>query len=402
MAQPTTPHKDLFGDDLHPARIDLLDLPTNSKPTTVPNYPGQVYFDRVNRRVYVARNVTSPDDWLPASVSVTKEDTGTISWSTETGNTDHVQLRANVKLQAILIPHGQITDWDAAISAHPDVQSANMSKHDAVTIGIQNGLVLTGQALSLEQGIRESDSPKFANVRAPITMPSGDIITADTTLSTVNTILRVSTVTGPVTITLPQLSTSPLFVLKDVGGALDVHPLTLVSADAIDGNASPIVLNVPHQAIAFGCVNSAWVVFWNLNPAITDQLITTSTIVPRASDAELIIGTTGKFIHFLGPTIEPVADFAPSTDNEIFTMTNSHQNLFVNTELHPSQVILPPATEGRVVNIKDDSGNSYTNNITLLPMLPTESIEGASQFVINSRFASWRFIFSSTRGWRAQ
>lgn len=59
--------------------------------------------------------------------------------------------------------------------------------------------------------------------------------------------------------------------------------------------------------------------------------------------------------------------------------------VLVNSSGGTISVTLPTPTNGRILTVKDSTGNAYTNNIIILPHV-SETIDGSSSFIIT---ANW-------------
>ena len=166
---PSVLHNTLNGVDLHPSKIEIV----TGTPAGTPQYIGQSYWDQVGKKLYVAVGTVSAADWSttsPSALSITNSPTITLSL---TGPINAQSLRADVILSQILIPSSQVTDFQAAVSANPDVQSAIANTHAPVTLWTAGaftptttirGLELnaTTQVMRLSQDLGTSGNPTFA------------------------------------------------------------------------------------------------------------------------------------------------------------------------------------------------------------------------------------------------
>jgi len=74
----------------------------------------------------------------------------------------------------------------------------------------------------------------------------------------------------------------------------------------------------------------------------------------------------------------------------------AHDNvILVNTSGGAISITLPSPTNGRVLKVKDSTGNAGTNNITILPFA-SELIDGASSKVINFNYGSCNLVSDGT------
>ena len=74
----------------------------------------------------------------------------------------------------------------------------------------------------------------------------------------------------------------------------------------------------------------------------------------------------------------------------------AHDNvILVNTSGGPVTITLPTPTNGRVLKVKDSTGNAGTNNITIVPFA-SELIDGASSKVINLNYGSVNLVSDGT------
>ena len=74
----------------------------------------------------------------------------------------------------------------------------------------------------------------------------------------------------------------------------------------------------------------------------------------------------------------------------------AHDNvILVNTSGGPVTITLPTPTNGRVLKVKDSTGNAGTNNITIVPFA-SELIDGASSKVINFNYGSVNLVSDGT------
>ena len=74
----------------------------------------------------------------------------------------------------------------------------------------------------------------------------------------------------------------------------------------------------------------------------------------------------------------------------------AHDNvILVNTSGGPVTITLPTPTNGRVLKVKDSTGNAGTNNITINPHA-SETIDGAASKVINFNYGSVNLVSDGT------
>jgi len=188
-------HKDLVGDDIHELRVTLSSQP----PNTIPKFVGQGIYDIINKKFYVAQGTSLITDWVttPIPPFLIFADTRTIKWNLNQIG-DEVTYEAEVDEAELILTASNVTDFDAAVLAMPEIISLLADQHTRLILrtGSEsgawspqtlNGLELdsNSQKIKLSQNLSITGNPTFDEVTLTIksktpllTLTAGGVPTA--------------------------------------------------------------------------------------------------------------------------------------------------------------------------------------------------------------------------------
>lgn len=192
----------------------------------------------------------------------------------------------------------------------------------------------------------------------------------------------------------------------DAFNSISTHTHTGLAGDAAQINAANLLLTQDFSLGGYNTINARSYIMQNL---VSDPAGANDVCSLYSKNGNLYfnnqLGTHVQVTN--GNTINAVSTVASAwsylTVITNFTLQNSdgYTYLAVNTSGARS-VFLPAASTvptGRFVIIKDATGNSETNAITLVPNGADTIDTSASSYVVKKKFGSWMLVSNGTNGW---
>jgi hypothetical protein len=261
--------------------------------------------------------------------------------------------------------------------------------------------------LSLPQSIATTSNVTFGNITANnVTDNANRVVTSVT--PTAGTAINISslTSTGPSTaFTINNLGVTSLTgsTYLNVSQSTGSVTLTNLGVQTITGTANQVTasastgavtLSLPQSIgttsnVQFGTIGGTTVTA-TAGASITGGTVTIGPGTAGTMNNVAIGGTTATTAKVTGLTV----GYASVTTTP-FTATADTYIIGVN-RAGPVAITLPAGSAGRVIIVKDESGNASVNNITITPASGT--IDGQASLVISANYAAYS-LYSSGSNW---
>jgi len=248
--------------------------------------------------------------------------------------------------------------------------------------------------LSLPQNISSTATVTFGSVTSTgaVTDTGNRVVTSVTPTAGSGINISSLTSTGPSTaFTINNLGVTSLTgsTYLNVSNSTGSVTLTNLGVQTITGTASQVIASSATGTVTLSLPQS---IATNSSPTFLG-LTTTGTVSMTGGQVTIGAGTAGTINNMaIGGTTATTAKFTgltvgyASVTTTPFTATADSYILGVN-RAGAVAITLPANSAGRLITIKDESGNASTNNITITPASGT--IDGQANLVIAGNYVSY-------------